>query len=116
VGLRAVKALKEIAGRDNLFGESGSVDAVIGALQFPDRLVRINAAEALATALPQQGFTGQERVVPILAEAVGQTGKTNVLVILPEQDQVNAMVEALRQAGFEAAGEASVDAALAASN
>lgn len=111
VGLGAIRALKEIAGQSNLF-PTGDLQPITSALRFPNRLVRIEAAMTLAASLPQKGFTGQERVVPILAQAVVQNGKPAVLVILPKQDDVNATVKALKDAGYSADGATSVDAAL----
>lgn len=112
VALRAVQALKEIAGRSNVL-DNGQVQPLVAAMRFPDRLVRINAAEAIAMALPTQPFTGVERVVPVLAEAVAQTGQTNVLVILPEANSVTALVEGLKGTGMAAVGGTGVDQALA---
>lgn len=112
VALRAAQALKEIAGRSNIL-DNGQVQPLVDAMRFPDRLVRINAAEAIAMALPNQSFTGVERVVPVLAEAVAQTGQTNVLVILPSQDRVTSLVEGLRGTGMAAIGGTGVDQALA---
>ncbi len=112
VALRAAKALKEIAGRSNVL-DNGQVQPLVTAMRFPDRLVRIHAAEAIAMALPTEPFTGVERVVPVLAEAVAQTGQTNVLVILPTQDRVTSLVEGLKGAGMAAVGGTGVDQALA---
>jgi hypothetical protein len=115
VALRAVLALKEIAGRSNVLGTE-QVQILVSAMRYPDRLVRINAAEAVAMALPQQSFDGIDRVVPVLAEAVAQTGQTNVLVILPDQNALNGMLQGLKDGGYAAAGGTSVDAAIAESN
>src|SRR5687768_1241613 len=80
VALRAVKSLQEIVGRANLFaGEAGQ--PLIDGMRSPDRLVRFESAFAVAAALPEQEFAGRDRVVPLLAEAVSQSGTPNVLVI-----------------------------------
>ncbi len=74
------------------------------ALQFPDRLVRYEAAFALAAALPRQPFSGQERVVPLLAEALSQTGAANVLVMAPTREQLAALTDGLKGAGYNVVG------------
>ena len=80
VALRSIKSLEQIAGQSNLF--SGG-QPILDALQYPDRQVRFESAFALASALPQERFQTAERVVPVLAEALSQTGKPNVLVVAP---------------------------------
>lgn len=113
VALGAVLALREIAGRSNILANN-QVAPLVQAMRFPDRLVRIHAAETIALTSPQQPFTGSDRVVPTLAEAVAQTGKTNVLVIVPGQDRVNGMVQGIREAGFAVEGADTVEGGLAA--
>ena len=109
VALRSLKSLEEIAGASNLLGEGGS--PVIDALEYPDRLVRFEAAFTVASALPQQGFNGQNRVVPILAEAVSQTGRPQVLLVLSSQDELNKYTDALK-ADFGVAGATGAQAAV----
>ena len=40
---------------------------------------------AIAASLPQQPFNGQEMVVPLLAEAVAQSGRPNVLLLVTSE-------------------------------
>ncbi len=94
VALRALRSLEQIAGQSNLF--SGEGQPIIDALGYADRLVRFEAAMTLASAMPQQQFSGAERVVPILAEALAQTGKPQVVVVAASQDTVNQLVEGLK--------------------
>ena len=86
VAHNAVKSLQEIAGNSNIFaqaeGGSAADTAIFDAMRYPDRQVRFEAAFTIANAVPQQSFNGEDRVVPILAEALGQTGKPGVLVTL----------------------------------
>ena len=111
VALAAIKSLSQIGGQSNLFagGQSG---ALVSAMQYPDRVVRFESAFAAASALPQTPFEGQDRVTPILGEAVAQTGKPYVLVVMPE-DKLNAKVQELKDAGYVAMGATSAVAALA---
>lgn len=113
VALAAVKSLQEIAGDSNF--KAGNTRAVIEAMQYGDRRVRFEAAFTVAQALPQSPFEGQEMVVPLLAEALSQTGTPSVLAVLPTQDAVNAMVEPLKAQGFSVTGATSAAAALSAS-
>ena len=114
VALRVIKSLQDIVGRQNLF-QGNSSTALVDAMASSDRLVRFEAAFALAAALPQQPFQGQDRVVPLLAEALGQTGTPSVLVVGGAQEQVNTLIEGLKGAGYNAAGAAGADAGISAS-
>jgi hypothetical protein len=103
--------LKEIAGPGNLLGDN-SQGPVTQALKFGDRLVRINAAETIASTFPTKSFSEQDRVIPILTEALGQTGQANVLLVAQSQDEINSWVETLKAAGINAAGATTADAAV----
>ncbi len=111
VALRAIRSLQQIVGQSNLFDAKQT--AILDALRYPDRQIRFEAAFALAAALPQKAFPGQERVVPTLAEAMAQSGKPNVLVLAP-QDQLNGLLQGLKDAGYGSAGGVNSEAALAA--
>jgi hypothetical protein len=109
VSLRAIKSLQEIVGRANLFaGDAGQ--PVIDAMRSPDRLVRFEAAFAVAGALPESQFPGRERVVPLLAEALAQTGSANVLVVSGTDQSRNKVTSELK--GFGLAGATGGDAAI----
>jgi hypothetical protein len=102
VALRAVKSLQDIVGRANLFaGEAGQ--PLIEGMRSPDRLVRFESAFAVAAALPQAEFSGRERVVPLLAEALSQTGTANVLVVAGSDDSRTRVAGALKAYGTAAA-------------
>jgi hypothetical protein len=108
VAIRAVQSLQDIGGQANLFGSTGSSGEnsrpLMDALQFPDRLVRYDAAFAVAAALPRQPFSGQERIVPLLAEALSQTGAANVLILAPTREQLAALSDGLKGAGYNVVG------------
>ncbi|HEV2295169.1 MAG TPA: hypothetical protein VGR35_15045 [Tepidisphaeraceae bacterium] len=112
VALRVIGSLQDIAGRRML--ESGSPGPLVDAMGSSDRLVRFEAAFALAQALPQQPFNGQERVVPLLAEALGQTGSPSILVIGADPGSTNALLEGLKGAGYTAAGAAGAEPGISA--
>ncbi len=113
VALRVIKSLQDIVGRNNLF-QGPSSSALVDSMNSSDRLVRFEAAFALAEALPQQPFEGQDRVVPLLAEALGQTGSPSVLVIGADAGTTNALIEGLAGAGYTTAGAAGADAGISA--
>jgi hypothetical protein len=101
VALKVVKSLQEIVGQANLFQGAPNADdqqPVVSALRFPDRLVRFESAIAIGSAFPQQPFAGQELVVPTLAEAIGNTGKPNVVIVTPDVNAANAIKESLKDA------------------
>ncbi len=110
LALRVIKSLQQIGGQSNLIA-GGESQALVAAMRYPDRVLRFEAAFALAAALPQSNFDGQDRVVPILAEAVAQTGKANVLVVMPE-DKLNGTVQMMKDSGYGAVGAATPQAAV----
>lgn len=115
LALSVIRSLQEIGGESNL-ALADRESPLIDAMQYPDRRVRFEAAFALAGALPQKPFQGQETVVPLLAEAISQTGKPTVLLVMPSQDAVNAATEPLRNEGFVVAGATTAATALAAAS
>jgi hypothetical protein len=92
VALGAIKSLQDIVGQSNLFS-GGQGQPLVSAMRYPDRQVRFEAAFALAAALPQQPFQGQARVVPLLAEAVTQSGTPGVLIVAPQADRTRLAAE-----------------------
>ncbi len=115
VALGAIAALRLIAGAraagptgsaGNLVGSGQQVQPLAQALNFPDLVVRLKAALALAHALPTSSFVRSDRVVPTLAEALAQTGGQYYLVIEPDQANRNRVMDALRADRATAIGEA----------
>jgi len=86
VALGAVTALDGIASASELVGPEDVKQALIASLEFPDVLVRINAALALAHAMPPQDFHGARQVVPILASALDLRGRQNVVIMDPDEE------------------------------
>jgi hypothetical protein len=106
VALAAIKSLQGIVGQSNLFsGNRG--EPLVQAMRYPDRQVRFEAAFALAAALPQRPFQGSDMVVPLLAEAVTQSGMPGVLIIGPQADRARIAADLKNYAtagGNDAAG------------
>ncbi|HWB53355.1 MAG TPA: HEAT repeat domain-containing protein, partial [Tepidisphaeraceae bacterium] len=110
VALRAVRSLNVIIGTSNMFsGDSGQ--PIVDAMSYSDRQIRFEAAMAIAGALPQKRFSGQDRVVPILAQALTQSGKPNLLVVLPTQNDINEVAQAFKKE-YSVDGATSVASAL----
>lgn len=111
VALATVKSLQEIVGQSNLFS-GGRGQPLVEAMRYPDRQVRFEAAFALAAALPQQHFQGDARVVPLLAEAVSQSGTPGVLIVGPQGDRakMTADLKGYAVAGGEDPATAVADA------
>ena len=96
VALGAIEALRISAGETSLVGTEDYKQPLVRALQFPDQVVRLRAALALGAALPKSQFAGSELVVPLLALAVGQTGREQVLVVDADESNRNRAASALR--------------------
>ncbi len=112
VAMKVILSMEDIGGQANLFG--GGEHPLMDALRFPDRLVQYEAAFALAAALPSEQFSGQERVVPLLSEALSQTGAASVLVVVQTQDQLNGLVDGLHTSGYNVVGGLTPEQAVAA--
>ncbi|HEY2588713.1 MAG TPA: hypothetical protein VGI81_23425 [Tepidisphaeraceae bacterium] len=102
VALAAIKSLQDIVGQSNMFS-GGQGQPLVDALRYPDRQVRFEAAFAIASALPQRPFQGQARVVPLLAEAVQQSGTPGVLIVANPADRsrITADLKGYQVAGGE---------------
>jgi HEAT repeat protein len=98
VALKLTQSLQDIIGQSNMAGPN---DPVTQALFFPNRLVRYEAAFALAESLPTKTFNGAERVVPLLAEALSQSSKPNVLLLAPSTNStINTIQDAITSLGY----------------
>lgn len=74
VALGVVEALAVNAGTKSLLYQVGTEQPLAKALSFNDRKVRTSAAIALGLACPSNGFTGSEKVIENLSEAITQQG------------------------------------------
>ncbi len=112
VALGAIEALRITAGETSLVGTEDYKQPLVTALQFPDLLVRIRAALALGAALPKSQFAGSQFVVPVLAAAVGQTGRQQVLVVDAQESNANRVAGVLRDADRDVVADTSFFRAL----
>jgi len=113
MAVKVIEALVETAGAKSLVepGATGTTP-LVEALSFPDRQVRFLAAEALAKALPDKKFSGSSFVMPVLVEALRQTGKKGAVLIAADATQRAALKDAIRAAGYELVEDANPTAAM----
>jgi HEAT repeat protein len=82
----------------------GSSNGLTTALSAPFKSVRFAAALAIAAIAPHSDFTGSEKVVENLAEALGQDAVRNVLVIDDNSDTRNRILADLNARNYFAVG------------
>lgn len=112
VALGAIEGLRITAGEASLTGTEDYKQPLVTALQFPDLVVRIRAALAIGAALPKSEFAGSQLVVPVLATALGQTGRQQVFVVDADETNLNRVVSALRNGDRDVVGDTSFYRAL----
>ena len=111
----AIESLGATAGAESLVEPSaGGAQPLVEALRSPNRLVRYWAALSLARALPRKRFAGDELVMPVLANALGQKGRKGALVVAANEQRRNALKEAVRTLGYEVVDGADAAKGLAA--
>lgn len=111
--LDAIRALASTGGTDGLLNAGGEQQPLVAAMSFSDRRVRYEAAFTLAAALPRTDFGGKERVVPILGEALRESGKLQAVVIGPDTETINKTVKLVEGMGpYQAIMGNSVEAVL----
>lgn len=100
VAYEILRSEQEIVGNKTL-NVGGEGQALVQAMGYTDRKVRFEAAFALAAARPTEAFSGSDSVVPLLGEALSQTGKPTVVVLAGNTDRANAIAEPLKAANYE---------------
>jgi len=105
VALGAIRALRLTAGPASLVGTEEYKQPLVKALQFSDVVVRIRAALALGNALPTSQFVGSPMVVPVLSEALSQTGRRRIVVVDADAANLNRVMDALRDGETDVIGE-----------
>lgn len=112
VALGAIAALRATAGAPGLVGSEDIKQPLVQCLAFPNKQVRVKAALALAEALPKAPFAGSENVVPVLSEALVQSGRQASLVVDGDEALRNKFQALMRGAGYECAVGANLYEAL----
>jgi CheY-like chemotaxis protein len=103
VALGAIAALAQTGGEQGLVGVDDGMQPLVAALTFPNRQVRLKAAIALGRAMPMNGFQGDHQVVPVLSEALMQSGRLGALVVDGDGQSANKLQALLRAAGYDVA-------------
>jgi DNA-binding response OmpR family regulator len=110
----AIAAMSKTTGGKNLIDAAArGRQPLIEALGYPDRRVQYEAALALGQALPQSGFDGDWRVVPILSTAVRLGSQSFGVVVADDEENRRQEVAALEAAGFTVVGQEATVAAVA---
>lgn len=97
----AITALAKSTGGANLFARGKGRQPLLEAMSYPDRRVQYEAALTLGRALPQQKFTGDQGVVPILATAIRSGSKPLATVIASNQENLANYRSQVEQLGFQ---------------
>jgi len=99
VALGAIRALRTTGGAASLVGPEDHKQPLVQALRFPDLVVRMRAALVLGAALPKSQFSGSQLVMPVLKRTLTQTGRRELMVVDPDEQNANRVTEALRLDG-----------------
>ncbi|QNN24588.1 hypothetical protein HED60_20710 [Planctomycetales bacterium ZRK34] len=89
LALDVIAALNATAGTYSLLNIDGDIQPLIQALSYPDRRVRFEAAFTIARSMPRASFSGAQRVVPVLAEAVREQASDYAVAIAPDTEALN---------------------------
>ena len=117
LSLDAIAALADTAGPQTLLEEAAAgQQPVIKALSDPNRQIRFRAAETLAKARPRLPFPADDRIVPVLSEAVRQSDQLYAVAIGKDQSSTNRLTAVLRELGFEVFGSTQLGQTLSSVN
>ncbi|MDY6912865.1 MAG: hypothetical protein SVT52_00165 [Planctomycetota bacterium] len=115
VAIGAIEAMVNTSGSKSLVKPvAGGAQPLVEALSYPDRQVRFLAAVSLADAMPEKHFNGYQIVMPVLAEAMRQTGQKTAMLVVADEQQRNILKDALRAAGYTVIDEPNSSKALTA--
>ncbi|MEX0777803.1 MAG: hypothetical protein WD042_19040 [Phycisphaeraceae bacterium] len=107
----AINALRSTANQEALLTGPNQTQPLLRSLYYPDRRVRILAAQALANIRPREAFAGSERVVRSLAEAVRPSDVQYALVIAADQESINQINGEVQKLNYQPVGALSLDEA-----
>lgn len=112
----AIAALSHTTGGSNLFSRPDR-RPLLEALDYPDRRVQYEAALTLGAALPESRFSGDQRVVPILASAARSANEAYAIIVADNDENRQVERERMQRMGFTiVAAEPSLEAARTAMN
>ncbi|MCC5829437.1 MAG: hypothetical protein JJU36_08315 [Phycisphaeraceae bacterium] len=85
----ALAALTDTGSLAAMLSIEGQVRPMLTALSHPNRRIRFEAALALARTHPRDPFEQAHRVVPVLSEAVKQSGQRFAVIISQDEESLN---------------------------
>lgn len=99
---RAIAAIRRTAGRTTLLRAGvGGRRPLLDALTYPSRLVRYDAALAIAASQPDASFPGSDRIVPTLAGMVRYAGERFAVALVGESAEAYSQARAaLERQGY----------------
>jgi HEAT repeat protein len=98
VAFMLIEGLARTQGAKSLVATiSGGAQPLVEALTYGDRRVRNLAAISLARALPTEPFSGYQLVMPVLTQALRQSGTKSAVLVGAD----NKLTSAVRAAGYE---------------
>lgn len=109
LALDATKAMAQTVGNSVLLGSNDTRAPVLDALVYGDRRVRYTAAITLASAEPEESFSGSVSVVPVLGQAVRQSDTLNAVVVAASGS--DALVSLMDNIDYAAVGAADLPTA-----
>jgi len=101
----ALEALAKTTGGSNLFAYGEGRQPLLEAMLYPDRRTQYEAALTLGRALPSQSFSGDFRVVPMLASAVRSSDVNYALVVADDEEDRRVWSQMLGDLGFQIVGQ-----------
>ena len=99
--IAALQVLGQVGTREALATSFTGRSPLIDALSFPNPRVQFAAAMAIMQLNPSAPFTGAERVVAILARALGDTGQRHCLVVHPNLQKSSNVAGLFSQMGYQ---------------
>ncbi len=106
----AIQALAHCGGSEALL--HGGDSPILACLESSSQRVRVDAALALARAMPTASFRNSDAVVPVLAGAVRSGGRPSAVVVSPQAEDRSNYGKWLADRGFEVVAAESDAAAL----
>lgn len=101
VSAAAATVLGRVADRDALYIPSSPPHPLVAALGSPDRRTRFAAAQALVNLEPVRAFPGCSRVVPALAQFVGNRTAPRAVIIDGNVNRANQVGSTLKALGYD---------------
>ncbi len=107
LALLSIDALARTAGGASLWSGWATDKPLLQALTYPDRRVQFAAAIVLGRSRPSESFEGSDRIVPVLAGAVRDSGERFAIVLGRSIDAEQRLTDMLESRGFTVVGRGS---------